>query len=154
MHDLLSNQLELLNQNDKMLNDLYHHYAASWKLSDTALWIIYILWIHDGGLTQKELCQLWFYSKQTINTCLKKLEIQGYIQLDPVSGNRKSKQIVFTDIGKKHAKKIVPPLLDAERVSFSRLNERERADLTFLMQKRTELFQKEISKTIASISAE
>lgn len=152
MNDQLSQQLALLNQNDKMLNDLYHNYAVNVNLSDTAFWIFYIAWTQGDGCTQKELCEAWSYSRQTINTALKNLEKQGYIKLAFMAGNRKSKQILFTDHGKEFARKIILPLLEAERISFGLLNERERIDLILLSQKRTKLLQKEIAKTITAIA--
>lgn len=152
MNNQLSQQLALLNQNDKLLNDLYHNYAASLNLSDTALWIIYIAWVQGDGCTQKEICEMWSYTKQTINTALKNLEKQGYIKLVPMLENRKSKQILFTDTGKIFAKKIITPLLEAETISFGKLSEKERNDLVFLSQKRTVLFEKEIEKAIIAIA--
>ena len=150
MEELLAQQLAQLNQNDKMLEDLYHSYAVSVHLSDTVFWIIYILWTQGDGCTQKELCELWSYSRQTINTALKSLEKQGYLTLTPVSDNRKSKQILFTDEGRKFAQTVMLPLLQAESVSFGQLSGRERAELIALSQKRTELLQKEIAKAIAA----
>ena len=150
MNTQLSYQLELLNQNDKMLNDLYHNYASSLNLSDTALWIIYIAWIQEDGCTQKDICEIWSYTKQTINTALKNLEKQGYIKLIPMPENRKSKKILFTDTGKIFAQKVITPLLEAETVSFGKLSEKERNDLVFLSQKRTMLFEKEIQKRVYS----
>lgn len=44
MKDEIVRQLELLNQNDKILDELYHSYAASVHLSETAFWILYIAW--------------------------------------------------------------------------------------------------------------
>ena len=40
MSTQLSRQMILLNQTDKMLNDLYHTYAASVHLSDSVLWVL------------------------------------------------------------------------------------------------------------------
>ena len=103
MDSPLAQQLALLNQNDKLLNDLYHNYAVSVELSDTALWILYIA-LQGDGCTQSEICEMWSYPKQTVNTSLKNLERQGYITLLPLSGNRKSKQVTLTD----HRKSIRP----------------------------------------------
>ena len=108
MSTQLSRQMILLNQTDKMLNDLYHTYAASVHLSDSVLWVLYILWTEGDGLTQKEICDTWYYSRQTINTCLKHLEKEGYICLAPLAENRKSKQILFTKEGRNFAGKIIP----------------------------------------------
>ena len=67
MREQIVRQLELLNQNDKILDELYHSYAASVHLSDTAFWILYIAWTQGDGCTQKEICDSWSYSRQTIN---------------------------------------------------------------------------------------
>ena len=63
----LSEQLALLNQNDKQMDDLYHHYALRLGISDTVLWILYITYTQGDGLTQKEICDLWrIASKRSI----------------------------------------------------------------------------------------
>ena len=146
MSEQLAKQLTLLNQNDKMLEDLYHNYAARLQLSDTAFWIFYIAWIQGDGCTQKDICEMWSYSKQTINTALKNLEKQGYLRLVYSQGDRKRKQIRFTDAGREFAEKIIAPLLRAEEISFARLSEKERNDLVALSRKRTSLLQQEIEK--------
>lgn len=154
MQEQITQQLASLNQNDKILNELYHNYAASVRLSDTAFWIFYIAWTQGDGCTQKELCEAWAYSRQTVNTALKNLEKQGYIKLAFTEGNRKSKQILFTGRGKEFARKIILPLLEAERVSFGLLSEQERNDLILLSQKRTEFLKREIAKTLIAIAGE
>lgn len=154
MDSSLAEQLALLNQNDKLLDDLYHDYATSLHLSDTALWILYIVWIRGEGCTQKDICAMWSYAKQTINSSLKKLEKEGCITLLPLPGNRKSKRVILTEAGKAIAQKAVPPLLEAEAVSLARLDEQERSALVRLSQKRTAFFQKEIEKAIAAAHRE
>lgn len=154
MQEQITQQLASLNQNDKILNELYHNYAASVHLSDTAFWIFYIAWTQGDGCTQKELCEAWAYSRQTVNTALKNLEKRGYIKLAFAEGNRKSKQILFTNRGEEFARKIILPLLEAELISFGLLSEQERNDLILLSQKRTEFLKKEIAKTLIVIAGE
>lgn len=150
LNDEISRQLALLNQNDKLLNEIYHNYAAKLNLSDTAFWILYIAWIQGDGCTQKQLCEMWSYSKQTINSALKNLEKQGYIKLLTTTLNRKSKQILFTEDGRRFAQSVISPLLEAEAGSFGLMSAEERDELVRLSQKRTELFQKGICKTLLS----
>ena len=100
MREQIVRQLELLNQNDKILDELYHSYAASVHLSDTAFWILYIAWTQGDGCTQKEICDSWSYSRQTINTALKNLERRGILCLKTAEGNRKTKRIYFSPEGK------------------------------------------------------
>lgn len=144
MNTQLSQQMRLLNQTDKMLNDIYHSYAAGVHLSNSVLWILYILWTEGEGLTQRDICDTWFYSRQTINSCLKHLEKEGYICLAPVEGNRKSKQVLFTKEGRDFAGKIIPPLLDAENASLERMTPEEQEALITLSQKRTEYLRAEL----------
>lgn len=146
-----SRQLALLHQNEKLLDELYHQYASAWNLSDAAFWILYVAWVQGDGCTQRDICASWSFTKQTINTALKRLERDGYIRLFPLSDNRKSKQIVFTDYGKRFAKRSIAPLLAAEAASFGQLTEREQGELLRLSQKRTRLLQQEMDKAIASI---
>lgn len=151
MEEQLSRQQARLNQNEKMLEDLYHNYAASLGLSDSALWILYIVWIQGDGCTQKEICDSWSYTKQTINSALNSLEKQGLIRRMPLADNRKSKQVVLTAEGRAFAQKAVLPMLEAETASLGRLSERERADLLALTEKRTKFLQIEMEKAIAAL---
>ena len=145
----LKERLELLNQNDTALNDLYRNYAAAVNLSDTALWVLYVAWVQGEGCTQKEICDAWSYPRQTINSALKSLEGQGYLELRTLPGNRKNKRIFFTKEGRAFGEKTVRPLLEAEKSSFGQLDEKEQKHLVGLSQKRTLLLQLEMERTIA-----
>lgn len=152
MNDKLSQQMALINQNDKLLDDLYHSYASAAGLSDTELWIIYIAWIQKDGFTQKEICDSWSYSRQTVNTALTQLERRGYIRKLPLPGNRKSKQVLLTEAGRDFSRQVIPPLLDAEARAFAQLNLREREDFIDLMQKRTSFLQDEMAQAMDSLT--
>lgn len=129
----------ILNQCDKEIDDLYHSYALHFNLSDAALWIFYALYDSKNGVTQADICNCWFFSRQTINTALKGLEQQGFIELAPIPGNRKSKQIVFTESGKDMAEQIVEPLKRAENQVFAALSDEENKLFVELTQKRCSL---------------
>ena len=142
----LPRQLELLNQNDKILDDMYHNYAAQLNLSYT--------WVQGDGCTQKDICEFWSFTKQTVNSALKSLEQKDYIRLLPMEENRKSKQILLTDAGRIIASKIIPPLVKAETISFQQLSKEERQALVSLSQKRTALLQNEMEKALSHIQEE
>lgn len=137
--DRYNEYAELLNQCDKEIDDLYHSYALHFNLSDAALWIFYALYDSKNSVTQADICNCWFFSRQTINTALKGLEHQGFIELVPILGNRKSKQIVFTGSGKDMAEKIVEPLKRAENQVFAALSDEENKLFVELTQKRCSL---------------
>ena len=125
-------------------------YAASVHLSETAFWILYIAWTQGDGCTQKEICDSWSYSRQTINTALKNLERQGILCLKTAEGNRKNKRIYFSREGKAFADRVVAPFVRAELLSLERLGDREREQLTRLNERRTEYFRQELEEAMAA----
>lgn len=119
-------------QTYKELNRIYHNYAKACGLSDTAFLVLYSLCtLPDDrtSYTQSEFCADWFYSKQTVNSAMKKLERAGLIQLEPVEGQRKNKQIQLTDAGSSLAEIMITPLIWAEDHAFLDMDEQVRAQL-------------------------
>lgn len=149
----LRNQLTLLNQCDKEVDDLYHNYSASCGLSEMAFWLLYIIWYMGDGCTQSDVRDIWFFKSQSINTALKKLETQGYLSLEPIPGNKKSKQIVLTEDGRKLSQKIIEPLIRAELNALETMNEQERELFVELSQKRVAAIRQNI-KSVMSDGAE
>ena len=103
------------------IDELYQMYAKKSGLSETAFWILYCVRERKEPYTQKELCDLWSYSRQTINSALKNMQAQGLIQLVLAQGNRKNKQIVLSLQGEELVKQVVDPLLQAEKRVFSKM---------------------------------
>lgn len=134
------------NQLYKIIDDIYHNYAKSCGLSDTAFWILYSVWENKESYTQKELCQEWSYSRQTVNSALKSLESQGFIQLLYEPDNKKNKRIILTNEGNELAKKIVVPLMEAEKNSFASLSDEERFLFLKLIRKHSEVFGEKVNE--------
>ena len=114
--------LEELNQLYKQMDGIYHRYARRLGLSDTAFWILYCLG-EGEPLTQRELCESWFYPPQTVNSALKGLERQGLMVLVPRAGNRKDKEMVLTPAGREYVRRAVEPLMEAERRALAALGD-------------------------------
>lgn len=146
MTKLILKQLTDFNQTYKELNEIYHTYAVSQGISDSTLWLLYSLYSREGSYTQRELCDDWSYSPQTINSSLKNLERQGLIELRFADGNRKNKEICLTADGRALAVKIVEPLVNAEQQSFAALSEQERSALLSVTEKHIKLFKSELQK--------
>lgn len=137
-------QLTILNQCDSGVVELYHNYATAYGLSDTAFWLIYIIWFVGENCTQSEVCDMWFYKRQSINSALKRLEAQGYLTLESVHGNRKSKHIVLTSTGRELADRVVVPLVSAEIDVLEAFSNQERSTFVELTQRRVSLLRKNI----------
>lgn len=148
MDRTIAAQLTALNQIYKEIDELYHHYAKASGLSDTALWVLYSLWECGGPYPQREFCEEWNYSPQTANSALKSLEKQGLVALDFARGNRKSKEIRFTPEGEALARRVIVPLMEAERSAIAGLGEEERAALLAVTQKHAALLKEETEKLL------
>ena len=144
MENMTSDPLALFNQLYKEMDEIYHQYAKRQGISDTALWLLYSLYEDGAGYTQRELCSAWHYPPQTINSALKNLVNQGYIQLKPVEGNQKNKRIALTETGKELMREVIFPLIQAEKRTFQRLEKSERDTLLSLTHKYVSLLKGEV----------
>lgn len=144
MENMTSDPLALFNQLYKEMDEIYHQYAKRQGISDTALWLLYSLYEDGAGYTQRELCSAWHYPPQTINSALKSLVNQGYIQLKPVEGNQKNKRIVLTEAGNEMMQEVIFPLIQAEKRTFQRLEKSERDALLSLTHKYVSLLKSEV----------
>ena len=135
-----SDGLSLLNQCSKEMDDIYHSYAARFGLSDTAFWSIYYVWEHSEKgqpCTQKEICESWSYSPQTVNSALKTLEARGFAKLVRLQEDKKSKQILLTDTGRALADQVITSLVNAEQSAFAQLDPKEQREFVRITQKYT-----------------
>ena len=145
-------QLTAFNKIIKEMDDIYHNYAKHCGLSDSAFWVLYSSWQNDKVSSQRELCAAWFYSPQTINSALKKLEKQGYVSLEPSPKKGMNKQISFTPAGKALIEKIIPPVIQAELNVFADLGENGRKELLSLTQKYAALMRGNLNRIMKDSS--
>ena len=119
----------------KESNQLYRLLSKHYGISDSECWILYVLREEGRPLTQTELCNTLYLSKQTVNSALKSLEADGYIRLECASGNRRSKNIHLTEAGLALAVRTVDNVFKMEERAFLRLSASERAAILSLGQK-------------------
>lgn len=141
-------QLIAFNQLHKEMDIVYHNYAKSIGLSDTAFWILYSVSEHSGMLTQRELCTDWSYAPQTVNSALKELEKHGIIHLELVPGSRKNKQIQLTEEGRQLTQQSIVPLMEAEAASFAALGRQDAALLLSITEKHVAILRDGIGKLL------
>lgn len=138
MTEDIKEQLSILYQCDKELNDFYHDYIVNYGkgLSETAFWLLYIICDMSDNCTQSDICDCWSYKRQSANSALKRLEAQGYLQLKAIPNNKKSKHIVLTEEGHALVEEVIIPWAKAELKAFEEFDEQERKLLIKLTQKR------------------
>lgn len=152
MNNFIFEKSIMYNQLFKELDQLYRNYAKNSGLSDTMFWILYFIQEHKEAYTQKELCDLWFYSKQTVNSALKNLEGQNLIKLIPSPNNRKKKQIFLTPSGKELASEIIVPLMKAEESALSKMGEKNLDEFLRLTKEHIGLLNIEMQKISNTLS--
>lgn len=90
----------------------YHEAALKLGMSDSVMQIFYIICNAGDSCLLSDICKLSGTSKQTINSALRRLEAEGTIYLENVSG--KKKRVCLTDSGKKLAESTVVRLIEIE----------------------------------------
>lgn len=148
MIDKIQSELLQYNQLQKKLEDFYSSFAKICGLSDSVFWIIYSVMERQEPYTQTELCNMWSFHKQTINTALKNLEADGLIRFEPSLQNKKNKQIFLTNRGITFAQKTVIPFMEMERRAFGSLDAEERKEFLRLTQKHLDLLHAELNKQL------
>ena len=138
--------LRSFNQLSKETNVIYHNYAAANGMSDATFWILYTICYYGEGVTQKTICEEWFYSAQTVNSSLKLLEKKNLIELRLAPGNKKNKYIHLTEAGEKIMEEIAVPLTEAEKEAFSALTQEEQDLLLPLLQKHANALKAAVEK--------
>ena len=119
-------------------NDLYSNLAKKFKMSDCMLWILYILREENKVLTQSDICNMMCIPKQTVNSSLKKMEAEGYIELLNINDNR-TKQVKKKKKGLDLANNTVDIIISKENNALSKMDEKEQELLINLLRKFNDL---------------
>lgn len=142
----ICNQLEEFNKIIKETDATYSRLAKRSGLSDCSFWIMYSIRETDRHITQRELCEHWTMSKQTINSALKVLESKGYITLNYSDEDKRSKYIILTEKGEEFARENVDIVFEMEKMVFEKLSEQERAFMLSASRKFQKLLLIEVEK--------
>lgn len=133
MKDRLSDYNEIIKQNE----DIYREAAKRIGRSECSLWILYLLRTGYTAPVQREICAHLHEPKQSVNSALKKLEADGYIELIP-GDDRRSKQILLTQKGEALCEQTVDRIVWAEKKAFESLSDREQETFLSLFHRLTD----------------
>ena len=121
----IRNYINLIEQQRKEQDAVYHNVAVKYGLSDTAMWVLYNIYLAEDSITQQELCRQCFFAKQTVNTAITGLVKKGYVELESIAGTRNHKRILLTEKGKELADGTVKLLIEAEDKAYDVLSSEE-----------------------------
>lgn len=145
MSKYLSKKMLEFNEIMKETDDLYRNLAKKFKMSDCMLWILYILREDDRAVTQSDICNMMCLPKQTVNSSLKKMEAEGYIELLNINDKR-SKQVCLTEKGIDLANNTVDIVISKENNALSKMDEKEQELLMNLLGKFNNLLKDSFSE--------
>ena len=106
------------------VDSYYDEFAKKSNVSPALLWVLYAL--NDGNPhTQIEISNDWELPKTTVNTVIKEIQKDGYVELVPIKGKRREMTIVLTESGKKFADDVLSDLYKIEAEVFKALSTEE-----------------------------
>ena len=115
---------------------LYDEYAKQNGMLMKTLLVVNVLFYDDfydkGGVTQREICQRTFQSKQTVNLIIKNLLADGYVTVTEVPENKRTKMVRMTDAGRAYCEKVVRHITWAEDTAMSMFSPEEQKQLVDL----------------------
>ena len=127
------------------INSLYSSYAKSVGLNYPFILVLQILCDPSQVYTQKAICDELELPKQLVNSIVKTLWEQGYIELEEAK-DRRNKEIFLTQHGKRYAAKILKPLAEAEDAALKDVTFTELTNLIIFMEKYRKTLKNAIKK--------
>ncbi|MCM1256424.1 MAG: MarR family transcriptional regulator [Roseburia sp.] len=138
-------QIVQFNRMFKRYDDIYRRAAKKFDLPELALWIIYVL-RENTKCTQKDIVEQLLHSKQSIHSSLKVLEKKGYVKLECLEDDRRSKYVSLTEKGLSLARDTADKIVAAENLAFLRLTDTEREVILNMFERLTSILEEEMEK--------
>lgn len=98
------------------LDSIYHSAAIRGGISDSALDILCAIGDLGEGCQQKDVCNVAYINKQTVNSAVKKLVADGILRLE--QGSKHAMHLYLTDAGHATMKRCVDPVTQAENLAL------------------------------------
>lgn len=112
---------------------LYDEYAKRHGMLMKTLLVVNVLFYDSfyakGGVTQTEICQRTFQSKQTVNLIIKNLLAESYVTVTEVPENKRNKIVQMTEAGRTWCEKVVRHITWAEDTAMSMFTAEEQKQL-------------------------
>ena len=140
---LISKYLKEYNHIYKEANDIYHEIARKLQLSDSALDIFYTIFEMGDNCLQRDICKASCMPKQTVNSSIRKLQVDGYLTLSP--GKGRSMHIHLTPSGQKLIQEKLVPLIRIENDAFEDMTVEECEQLIHLNAKYNQALRSRLS---------
>ena len=108
---------------------LYDEYAKRNGMLMKTLLVTNVLFYSESGMTQTEICQRTFQSKQTVNLIIRNLLAEDYVTVTEVPENKRTKIVRMTEAGRSYCEKVVRHITWAEDTAMSMFSPEEQKTL-------------------------
>ena len=123
---------------------LYDEYAKSNGMMMKTFLVLNVLFYAKDGMTQKEICERTFQSKQIVSNIVKNLLTDGYVTLEENEDDRRNQTVKLTDAGRTYAERPVRHITNAEDTAMSMFTPEEQEQLIALSRQ----FTKNLTKLV------
>ncbi len=123
------------------ITKLYHECAKLHGMTYNHMMVLGAL-RHYQSCTQKQIAEEWGLPKQSVNTIIKKLHDDQYVEFLP-GRNNKEKLVTFTAKGNAFADEVLKPILTMEERILARMGEEEFQQLEKTTEKFSHFFEEE-----------
>lgn len=117
-------------------------FSKNCGLSDGEYWIM--LAVREGLQTQRDICERYFISKQTVNSACLALRKKKMLTTEAVAGDLRAKRLVLTSCGERFATQYIDVIFAAEEEIWKFFDETERQALIGLTRKYNALMRQEL----------
>ena len=139
--------VEQMSRQEQAFAQLYSDLAKSFGLSECAMWILYILDLADGEVSQSDISDRLMFPKQTVHSAVQKMVKEGLLSLTVIPHTKNRKRVEFTKKGQAFADQTVVTLKQAESLALSQMGkEKMNQYVTFqgeYLAEMTKVFQKQ-----------
>jgi DNA-binding MarR family transcriptional regulator len=105
---------------------IYEKLAKKHGLTSTSLFVLSMINDYPDQCTQKLICDILFYPKQTVNTILISFEKKGFISKKVSEQDKRNKIIQFTKTGQSFADSVLTDTQYLEETAFSNMHPDDR----------------------------
>lgn len=111
---------------------IYDEYVKRHGMLMKTLLVVNALFYAPNGLTQRDICDRTFQSKQLVNLVIKNLLADGYVTVTEVPENKRTKVVRMTQLGRAYCEKVVRHITWAEDTAMSMFTPEEQRQLVDL----------------------
>lgn len=108
---------------------MYDEYVKRHGMLMKTLLVVNALFYAPDGLTQRDICERTFQSKQSVNLVIKNLLADDYVTVTEVPENKRTKVVRMTEAGRRYCEKVVRHITWAEDTAMSMFSPEEQKQL-------------------------